>query len=276
MIPEGARFVILSLWRGFMKSTRRQMIRAATASGLAAMGSAGLGISQQSSSAKKRRVLAILGDAYHCVAPLDQTLVAPLRKDGWEAVVIMDYAVPWDDFPKYDLIILSREGHEYVKFFRDRDTNPDAARNDRPLWITPAQEQKFEEYVKAGGRLFLYHDGFGFYPKGNGISNVAKSYFIRHPASVNIEITPTGKMPELTRGVTPFNVVDEEYYVDMGESQSSVCMESRPPEHGRHAQGWAHSYGKGKVVVLIPGHSAPVSSHPMVRTCVQNILTYLT
>ena len=260
-----------------MSTTRRQMIRAATASGLAALGSTRLGMSQAPSrGAKKKRVLAILGDAYHCVAPLDQTLVAPLRTNGWEAVVIMDYAVPWDDFPKYDLIILSREGHEYVKFFRDRDTNPDTARNDRPLWITPAQEQKFEDYVKAGGKLFLYHDGFGFYPKGNGISNVAKSYFIRHPASVNIEVSPTGKMPELTRGVTPFNVVDEEYDVEMDESQTSVFMESRSPEHGRHAQGWAHSYGKGKVVVLIPGHSAPVSSHPMVRACVQNILTYLT
>jgi hypothetical protein len=37
------------------------------------------------------------------------------------AVTIMDYDVPWDDFDTYDLIILSREGHEYVKFYRERD-----------------------------------------------------------------------------------------------------------------------------------------------------------
>jgi len=260
-----------------MNTTRRQIIQAATVSGVAALGGAGLARSQSpKNSTKKKRVLAILGDAYHCVAPLDATLVAPLRAKGWEAVVIMDYAVPFDDFRSYDLIILSREGHEYVKFFRDRDTNPAAAGNDRPLWITPAQELKFEEYVKAGGPLFLYHDGFGFYPKGGGISRVAKSYFIMHPASVNIEISPTGKMPELTRGVTPFSVVDEEYQVEMDESQTSVFLESRSPEHGRHAQGWAHSYGQGKVVVFIPGHSAPVSSHPMVRVAVQNILQWLT
>jgi len=260
-----------------MNGTRRQILKAAAGSGLTALRGAGRAESQnRENGSKQKRVLAILGDAYHCVAPLDATLVQPLRQRGYQAVVIMDYAVPFDDFRSYDLIILSREGHEYVKFFRDRDTNPAAAANDRPLWITPAQEQKFEDYVKAGGRLFLYHDGFGFYPKGGGVSRVAKSYFIRHPASVNIEISPTGKMPELTRGVTPFNVVDEEYEVEMDESQTSVFMESHSPEHGRRAQAWAHTYGEGKVVVFIPGHSAPVSSHPMVRVAVQNILTWLT
>jgi len=157
-----------------MNRTRRQIIQAATAAGVAAFGGAGLARSQSpKNSTKKKRVLAILGDAYHCVAPLDATLVAPLRANGYEALVIMDYAVPFDDFRSYDLIILSREGHEYVKFYRDRDNNPAAAGNERPLWITPAQEQKFEDYVKAGGRLFLYHDGFGFYPKGGGVSRLA-------------------------------------------------------------------------------------------------------
>jgi len=52
---------------------------------------------------------------------------------------------------------------------------------------------------------------------------VAKAYFIRHPAIVNINVSPTGKMPELTEGVTPFMVADEEYQVEMDESQTSVC-----------------------------------------------------
>lgn len=83
-------------------------------------------------------------------------------------------------------------------------------------------------------------------------------------------------MPELTRGVTPFSIVDEEYEVEMDESQTSVFLESRSPEHGRKAQGWAHSRGQGKVAVFIPGHSAPVSSHPMVWVAVQNMLQWLT
>ncbi len=186
----------------------------------------------------------------------------------------MDYSVPWNDFDKYDLIIMSREGHEYVKFYRERDVDP--ANKGEARWLTPAQEQKFEDYVNGGGRLFLYHDGIGFYPRGGAISRVAKAYFIRHPAIVTIEVSPTGKMPELAKGVTPFTVADEEYELEMDESQTSVFIESRSPEHGRRAQGWAHPYGKGKVAVFIPGHSAPVIAHPMVQRCVQNVIDWLT
>ena len=173
----------------------------------------------------KKRVLAILGDAYHAVAPLDAALVGRLRKIGYEAVTIMDYSVPWDDFGKYDLIILSREGREYVTYYRERDGNP--PNNGQARWLTPAQEQKFEDYVNAGGRLFLYHDGFGAYPKGNGVSRVAKAYFIRHPAIVSINVSPTGKMTELTQGITPFTVADEEYQVEMDES-SDLRVHGKP------------------------------------------------
>ncbi|MCX6626668.1 MAG: ThuA domain-containing protein, partial [Candidatus Solibacter sp.] len=211
--------------------------------------------------------------AYHCVAPLDAALVGGLRKSGWEAVTIMDYSVPWDDFAKFDLIILSREGREYTQFYRDRDANPPNRGTAR--WLTPAQEQKFEDYVNAGGKLFHYHDGFS-YPKGNAISRVARSFFVRHPQIVNINVTTTGKMPALTEGITPFTVADEEYQVEMDESQTSVFLESHSPEHGRAPQGWAHTYGKGKVAVLIPGHNAATINHPMMLRCQQNIIGWLT
>jgi hypothetical protein len=242
------------------------MLWTAAACGLAATQAPAAG-------AGRKRVLAILGDAYHCVAPLDAALVGRLRKSGWQAVTIMDYSVPWDDFSKFDLVILSREGREYINFYKERDA-------ERPskgpaYWLTPAQEQKFEEYARAGGRLFFYHDGIGNYPRDGAIARVARAAFIRHPAIVNINVTPTGKMPELTQGVTPFTVADEEYEVVMDESQTSVFLESHSPEHGRAAQGWAHPYGKGKVAVLIPGHSAPVIAHPMVQRSIQNVLDWL-
>lgn len=257
-----------------MNAIRRRILQTSAISGLALLGGAGLGGANQTTDSRKKRVLAILGDAYHCVAPLDAALVASLRKSGWEAVTIMDYNVPWDDFAKYDLIILSREGREYPRFYRERDANPPNKGEAR--WLTPAQEAKFEDYVTAGGKLFLYHDGFGAYPKGNGVSRVARAYFIRHPAVVGINVTLTGKMPELTEGITPFTCADEEYQVEMDESLTSVFMESHSPEHGRAPQGWAHTYGKGKVAVLIPGHNVATINHPMVQRCIQNITSWLT
>jgi hypothetical protein len=245
------------------------MIQISAAGALAAMQAQ----ASQTGTSGKKRVLAILGDAYHAPAYLDAALVGRLRKAGWQAETVIDYNVPWNEFGRYDLIILSREGREYVRYYRERDADPPNRGEAR--WLTPAQEDRFEEYVQGGGRLFLYHDGFGAYPKGNGVSRVARAYFIRHPAIVPIQVKPTGKMPELTQGVTPFEVADEEYEVEMDENQTSVFLESTSPEHGRHAQGWAHSYGKGKVAVLIPGHSVATINHPMIQRCIQNCLDWL-
>jgi len=252
-----------------MNRTRRSMIQISAAGALAAMQAQ----ASQTGTSGKKRVLAILGDAYHAPAYLDAALVGRLRKAGWQAETVIDYNVPWNEFGKYDLIILSREGREYVRYYRERDADPPNRGEAR--WLTPAQEDRFEEYVQGGGRLFLYHDGFGAYPKGNGVSRVARAYFIRHPPIVPIQVKPTGKMPELTQGVTPFEVADEEYEVEMDENQTSVFLESTSPEHGRHAQGWAHSYGKGKVAVLIPGHSVATINHPMIQRCIQNCLDWL-
>jgi type 1 glutamine amidotransferase len=145
----------------------------------------------------------------------------------------------------------------------------------RPRWLTPAQEQKFENYVNEGGRLLLHHDGIGFYPRDGAISRLAKAFFIKHPPIVEIEISPTGKLPELTKGVAPFKVTDEEFQVEMDEAQTTVFLESHSPEHGRAVQGWAHPYGQGKVVVLIPGHDRRVLEHPMTRRCLENAFDWL-
>ena len=256
-----------------MHTTRRGILRTTAASGLAALGAGASSVAAGQAGGRKR-VLAIVGDAYHAPAYLDGALVGRLRQQGWEATTILDYNVPFNDFSRYDLIIQSREAHEYVKFFRDRDTHPNPGK-DHPLWITLEQEQKYEDYVKAGGRIFFYHDGIGFHPKGGAVSRIAKAYFIRHPAIVSIEVKPTGKMPELTKGIETFTVADEEYELEMDESQTSVFMESHSPQHGRFPQGWAHTYGKGKVAVFIPGHNPATISHPMVQRTIQNVIAWL-
>jgi hypothetical protein len=252
-----------------MNTTRRRILRTGA---MAALSGAGIA-SSQSQNAKQKRALAILGDAWHCVAPLDAVIVTKLKKSGYEPLTIIDYAVPFDDFGRYDLIVLSRYAHDDVAFYREREASP--PRKGRKPWLTPAQEQKFEDYVQAGGRLFLHHDGFGYYAKDGAITRLARSFFIKHPPIVSINVSLTGKMPELTRGVTPFTVADEEYQVVMDESQTSVYLESRSPEHGRAPQAWAHAYGKGKVAVFIPGHSREVLSHDMVQRSIQNVIDWL-
>jgi len=257
-----------------MNCTRRRILRTTVASGLAVLGGDRLARgATRNKNGNKKRALAILGDAYHCVAYRYTTIVGAVKKCGYEPVTIMDYSVPFDEFDSYDLIVLSRYAYDDVTFYRERDVNPSRKRRSR--WLTARQEEKFEDYVKAGGRLLLHHDGIGFYARDGAISRLAKAYFIKHPPIVSIEVSPTGKMPELTRGVTPFTVADEEYEVEMDENQTAVYLESHSPQHGRAPQGWAHTYEKGKVAVFIPGHDRAVLSHKMVQRGIQNVIDWL-
>lgn len=257
-----------------MTATRRRFLRTVAASGLGVLGGATQPRDASANGqARRKRALAILGDDWHCAAPLYGTIVGALKQYDYEPVTIIDYNVPFDEFPRYDLIAMSRNAWDHVTYYRRHDVDPSVNRHD--CWLTAAQEQKFEDYVNAGGRLLLHHDAIGFYLKGRAITRLAKAYFIRHPAVVDIKISPTGKMPALTRGITPFTVADEEYEVEMDESRTAVYLESHSPEHGRAPQGWAHTYGQGKVAVLIPGHSGTVLNHVMVRRCAANVVQWL-
>ncbi len=221
----------------------------------------------------EKKALAILGDAHHSVFPQYAAIVKPLQEKGYETDVILDYEVPFEEFPEYDIVVLSRYAYNDVVLCKEYHFN--FARGKDNLWLTSKQEQALEDFVKAGGRLFLHHDGIGFYPKGGAISRLAKAYFITHPPIGRITVKPTGYFPELTKDIEPFDVVDEEFVVEMDESQTDVFLESHSEKNGRFAQGWTHKYGKGKVAVLIPGHDKTVLFHPMAKRCIRNVIEWL-
>jgi hypothetical protein len=92
-----------------------------------------------------KSVLAILGDRAHSVAPLESGLVERLRGAGYAALKVADYSVPWDDFGKFDLIIMSREAHAYGMNYRGPGVNRVTTR--QGLWLTPEHDQKFEDWL---------------------------------------------------------------------------------------------------------------------------------
>jgi type 1 glutamine amidotransferase len=220
-----------------------------------------------------KKALAILGDMYHAAAPLYSSIVVKLNNKGYNTDVILDYNVPFDKLSEYDIIVLSRYGYDNARQFREHVFRKPEGRN--YFWISPGQEQAIENYVKAGGHLFIHHDGFGYYPRDGGIVRLAKAFFISHPPVIPITVKPTGKIPELSAGVEPFIISDEEYKVEMDDSVTKVFMESYSEKNGRSVQGWTHEYGKGKVVVFIPGHDKTSLEHPMVDLCIANIIKWL-
>jgi type 1 glutamine amidotransferase len=143
------------------------------------------------------------------------------------------------------------------------------------IWVTRDQEKKLEEFVQNGGSLFMHHDGHCYYNENGAITRLAKATHDGHPEKIEIEIYPTGDMPELTEGIEPFKVLEEEFRMEIQDS-TTVFLKSHSQEHGTANQGWAHEYGKGRVVVLVPGHDTYALQHKMVRKLISNAIDYLT
>jgi hypothetical protein len=220
-----------------------------------------------------KKALAILGDNWHCVAPLHKHIVRNLEVADYKTDVIIEYDIPFERLDEYDLVLISRYAWDDARRFREHAMGTPKAKEMR--WISPADEILLEEFVKKGGSLFLHHDGIGDYPEEGGMRRLAKANFINHPPIGKITLKPTGKMPELTKGVEEFTLVDEEYNLTINEADTQVFLESFSEANGRYPQGWAHEYGSGKVVVFVPGHGWESLGHPMVERSIKNIINWL-
>ncbi len=185
----------------------------------------------------------------------------------------MDNSAPFEKLAEYDTIVISRYGYDNINQLKQGVFQK--AEGKKLRWISPEQEDAIERFVKNGGRLFLHHDGHCYYSQNGGIERLAKTGHEGHPLKIPVTMKPTGLLPVLTEGVTDFEVSDEEFRMDLDESTTTVFLESYSETNGRTPQGWAHDYGKGKVVVFVPGHDRHSLESPMVDKCISNIVTWL-
>jgi type 1 glutamine amidotransferase len=216
-----------------------------------------------------KKALAILGDAWHAPAPLNLALVKKLQKE-YDVDTVINYDVPFDHFSEYDLIVISKYGLDDVKLY-SKHVEP----YNKDFWMTEEQENLFVQYVENGGKLFIHHDGFDFYRKGGGINTLAKAYFINHPPIGKITVSPVEGFDEFNKGIEPYEIADEEYNLEMDETQTNIFLTSYSQRSGRSVQGWYHDFGKGKVAVFIPGHELNVLIHPMVSQGIENVINWL-
>jgi type 1 glutamine amidotransferase len=231
-----------------------------------------LGIGSQASTfgqsnQNQKKALAILGDFWHAVAPLNNAIVRQMEEKGYQTDIVLDYNAPFDRLSEYDLVVLSRYSVDDFRNIKEKER--DARKN---AWLTPAQEEAIETYVKNGGHIFFHHDGIGFYPRDSGISRLAKAYFHTHPPAVPITVEPVGNYANLNEGIHAYTIKDEEYVLDIDTTATHVFMQSYSPENGHAYQGWAHDYEAGQVVVFVPGHDRYSLAHPMVLMSISNIL----
>lgn len=213
-----------------------------------------------------KKALAIYGDGFHAVLPLHASIGGALKKAGYDVDAVADLELPYSLFNDYDLIVISRYGRDDAHFLRTGEER---------LWLSDENAKKLEDYVLGGGNLFLHHDAFALYPGDHILCKLAKAVFITHPPIGLMTVSPVLPEHPLNEGISAFDLADEEYAITFDPEETEVFAESRSDEYGHAFQGWHHAYGKGRVVVFIPGHNGDVLFNPTVAQYFTNIFNWI-
>lgn len=150
-------------------------------------------------------------------------------------------------------------------------SNAVTASNKRP-WLTKGSQWVFQDYVRRGNGLLVIHSGAAGYAKFPAMRAVTGGAFLRHPPECSVTVEPKAGHP-LARGLAPFTIWDEHYFVELADAQADVFLHTRS-KHGIQPAGWMRTEEAGRVCVLTPGHSAKVWLHPSFQDLLLNALRW--
>ena len=128
--------------------------------------------------------------------------------------------------------------------------------------LTEAQGAAIKDFVNAGGGLYAMHNS-------SYISLFVKSYrdvmggvSKAHPPLRPFQVRATQNRHPITEGMKPFRVNDEQHYVQYDLDPAHIILESENIDGltfkdmgSKSVSGWAHDYGKGRVVFTAVGHN---------------------
>jgi len=254
--------------------SRRGLVQGVgVAAGAGLIGAAGIEGALSQTRPGKPRVLALVGDRYHNPDYI-RTSLDPVFKD---LDIAIDYTIAYDQISaemlkNYQVFLTFRDGmiwpggylgpdasSFYAGNLEDPKTFPDPV--SQPC-LTEAQGAAINDFVHAGGGLYAMHNS-------SYISLFVKSYrdvmggvSKAHPPLRPFQVRATQNRHPITEGMKPFMVNDEQHYVQYDLDPAHIILESENIDGltfmdmgSKSVSGWAHDYGKGRVVFTAVGHN---------------------
>jgi hypothetical protein len=282
------------------KPTRRTILQtggALLAGGVAAqLGTRALRAGGQGPSGSPK-VLALIGDRYHnfdyiqvCLNKLFHDLAMPVDYITYER---LQPAM----LRSYQLFLCLRDGmiwpdgylgpDAYVAYERYLEPDSDndrrmGSRETSKFWMSEEQGQAIADFVAAGNAFYAMHNCSHISLTSKNYRNVMGGAYIGHPPQRPFKVLVTNKEHPITQGVNDFIVNDEQHYVDYDKDPNNIFLRSENidelpyGEHGTKAiAGWAHEFGKGRVVFTAVGHNIPALWHPEYVKLQKNAIRWL-
>jgi type 1 glutamine amidotransferase len=177
-------------------------------------------------------------------------------------------------------------------------------------WITEEQGQAVKDFVSAGNGFYSLHNNAFVSRSSKNYRDVQGGVALGHPPMRPFKVRIANKEHPVTQGVGDFMITDEQHYAAYdkdpknillhGENLDGFTFESGSRQsagRGRGAaapesddlsgpeapqdlgttsiSGWAHEYGKGRVVFTAMGHTNDVMWHPEYFKIQQNAVRWL-
>jgi type 1 glutamine amidotransferase len=254
--------------------SRRGLVQGAgVAAGAGLIGAANIEGALSQPTPGKPRVLALVGDRYHNPDYI-RTSLDPVFKD---LDIAIDYTIAYDQISaemlkNYQVFLTFRDGMIWPGGYLGPDASSYYASNlenpktfpepvSQPC-LTEAQGVAIKDFVQAGGGLYAMHNS-------SYISLFVKSYrdvmggvSKAHPPLRPFQVRATQNRHPITEGMRPFMVNDEQHYVQYDLDPGHVILESENIDGltfngmgSKSISGWAHDFGKGRVVFTAVGHN---------------------
>jgi type 1 glutamine amidotransferase len=119
--------------------------------------------------------------------------------------------------------------------------------------MSPQQTAGLLSYVSGGGGLLVLHNGISM-SSNYEIAQLLGAKFARHPAYAPLEFRTAAPDHPVMEGIASFAMDEEPYRFEFDPFTHKTVLLEYELEGDVRPAGWAHTYGLGRVVYLMPGH----------------------
>lgn len=262
-------------------TSRRGIIQSAGLASVAAALSSAPGFA--ASMGGTPRALALVGDRYHNPDYI-RTSLDPVFK---ALNVPIDYTIAYDQISaellkNYQLFLTFRDGMIWPGGYLGPDASSYYAENletprsfpdpvSQPC-LTEEQGAAIKAFVNAGGGLYAMHNSSYISLFVKAYRDVMGGVSKAHPPLRPFQVRATRNRHPITEGIQPFMVNDEQHYVQYDMNPEHIILESENIDGltfkdmgTKSVSGWAHDYGKGRVVFTAVGHNIHAMWNPQYR-----------
>ena len=129
-------------------------------------------------------------------------------------------------------------------------------------------------YVSSGGSLLVIHNGISFQENFEFLQMVG-GRFDHHPEIRNLTLRTVGDHP-LAVGIEPFVIFDEPYMFEFTSHTPRRLFLEYELDGKNYPAGWTVNFCSGKIVYLMPGHTADSFRNETYRRLIANAAKWLT